>query len=136
MSAPRSSTLPAANLEPARWLRTGAIAYTRMLELINNAKVSIRCETYIWGNDAVGGRFLSAFAQAAARGVSVQVLIDGAGSSGLPDDYWHALSRAGGEAPAPPGAAPGGGGSSWGGGGGSAGVGSGIDHLHEGRICQ
>ena len=98
MSAPRSSTLPAANLEPARWLHTGAIAYTRMLELINNAKVSIRCETYIWGNDAVGGRFLSAFAQAAARGVSVKVLIDGAGSSGLPDDYWHALSRAGGEA--------------------------------------
>ena len=98
MSAPRSSTLPAANLEPARWLRTGAIAYTRMLELINNAKVSIRCETYIWGNDAVGARFLSAFAQAASRGVSVKVLIDGAGSSGLPDDYWHALSRAGGEA--------------------------------------
>jgi hypothetical protein len=47
MSAPRSSVLPAAILEPARWLSTGAVAYTRMLELINRATVSIRCETYI-----------------------------------------------------------------------------------------
>jgi cardiolipin synthase len=98
MSVPRSSALPAAILEPARWLPTGAVAYTRMLELINRATVSIRCETYIWGHDAVGARFLSALTQAAASGVRVQILIDGAGSSGLPDDYWCALHQAGGEA--------------------------------------
>ena len=98
MSAPRSSTLPAAPWEPARWLPTGAIAYTRMLELIHHAKLSIRCETYIWGNDAVGARFLAALVQAAARGVRVQILIDGAGSSGLPDEYWRALRHLGGEA--------------------------------------
>jgi cardiolipin synthase len=82
----------------ARWLATGAVAYRRMLALIDAAHTSIRCETYIWGDDRVGTRFRAALIRAAARGVRVQVLVDGAGSSALPADYWRALHAAGGTA--------------------------------------
>jgi cardiolipin synthase len=67
-----------------------------MLELIAAAQTTIRCETYIWAADAVGDRFRTALAHAAARGVTVRVLVDGVGSSALPDDYWQELERAGG----------------------------------------
>ena len=98
MFAPRSIAPSAAISLPARWLPTGAEAYSRMLELIAAANVSIRCETYVWGHDAVGTRFQAALAAAAKRGVRVQILIDGAGSSALPANYWQALTSAGGEA--------------------------------------
>ena len=67
-----------------------------MLELIAAARTSVRCETYIWAADAVGDRFRAALAHAAARGVAVRVLVDGAGSSDLPAGYWHELESAGG----------------------------------------
>lgn len=80
----------------ACWLPTGADAYRRMLALIEDAHTSIRCETYIWRDDPVGHRFRAAFARAAGRGVRVQVLVDGVGSSSLPDDFWRELKSAGG----------------------------------------
>ena len=88
------STAPA----PTRWLATGEIAYRRMLALIDGARVSIRCETYIWSDDEVGDRFRGALTRAAARGVQVRVLVDGVGSAELPDDYWVGLEHAGGSA--------------------------------------
>lgn len=91
VSHPFSPSSPAAH-----WLATGALAYRRMLELIAAAQTTIRCETYIWAADAVGDRFRTALAHAAARGVTVRVLVDGVGSSALPDDYWQELERAGG----------------------------------------
>ena len=78
------------------WLADGAAAFRRMRALSDAARVSIRCETYIWGNDAVGYRFRAALTRAARRGVSVQVLVDGAGSAALPARYWHPLEAAGG----------------------------------------
>lgn len=78
------------------WLATGAVAYRRMLALIDAARTSIRCETYIWSDDAVGSRFRAALANAASRGVQVRVLVDGVGSSALPSDYWQTLRAAGG----------------------------------------
>ncbi len=67
-----------------------------MLELIDAAKVSIRCETYIWSPDSVGERFRAALTRAAARGVQVKVLVDAVGSSSLSSDYWRELEAAGG----------------------------------------
>ena len=96
---PRTA-LPAPAAVPAqpRWLFSVELAYRRMVELIDRARVSVRCETYIWRADAVSERFRSALTRAAARGVRVRVLIDGVGSSGLPKDYWQALEKAGGSA--------------------------------------
>lgn len=82
----------------AHWLATGEIAYRRMLALIDGARESIRCETYIWRDDAVGERFRAALTRAAARGVQVRVLVDGVGSSSLPSHYWREFETAGGSA--------------------------------------
>ena len=92
------SVSPAHPPAPAdtRWLANGTLAYRRMLELIAAARTSVRCETYIWAADAVGDRFLAALTQAAGRGVTVRVLVDGAGSSALPAGYWRGLAAAGG----------------------------------------
>ena len=81
---------------PPRWLATGEIAYRRMLALIEGARVSIRCETYIWSDDEVGDRFRGALTRAAARGVHVRILVDGVGSAELPAGYWGGLEQAGG----------------------------------------
>lgn len=78
------------------WLPNGTVAYQRMIALIDAAQTSIRCETYIWSDDAVGSRFHAALTRAAGRGVNVRVLIDGAGSSALPAGYWQTLQAAGG----------------------------------------
>jgi cardiolipin synthase A/B len=82
--------------DAVNWLATGAVAYRRMLALIDAAHTSIRCETYIWSDDAVGSRFRAALIVAASRGVRVRVLVDGAGSASLPKDYWQTLQAAGG----------------------------------------
>ncbi|MCX6956304.1 MAG: phospholipase D-like domain-containing protein [Verrucomicrobia bacterium] len=90
-----SPTPPPAHDE-TRWLATGGIAYGRMLALIDAARVSIRCETYIWRHDEIGDRFRAALVRAAGRGVRVRVLVDGVGSNALPAHYWRDLTDAGG----------------------------------------
>ena len=80
-----------------RWLPTGAEAYRRMLPAIAAAKHSIRFEMYIYRADASGESFRTALTQAAHRGVRVQLLLDGLGAGGLPDDYWTGLRAGGGE---------------------------------------
>ena len=82
--------------DAAKWLASGSAAFQRMMTLLDSAHASIRCETYIWGDDAVGARFLAALTRAAIRGVRVRVLVDGAGSSALPGHYWQTLQAAGG----------------------------------------
>jgi cardiolipin synthase len=79
-----------------RWLRTGHEAYRSMLAAIDRAQHSIRLETYIYRAHGPGELFRTALVRAAARGVRVQVLLDGFGSSDLPSDYWRDLRQAGG----------------------------------------
>lgn len=96
LSSPAHPTATAVATDAARWLANGALVYQRMLALIAAATTSVRCETYIWSDDAVGQRFLVALTAAAARGVRVRVLVDGVGSAALPTTYWHTLLAAGG----------------------------------------
>lgn len=84
-------------LTHVRWLPTGAEAFRRMLPAIAAARQSIRFEMYIYRADATGENFRGALTQAAQRGVRVQLLLDGLGARGLPDDYWAALRQGGGE---------------------------------------
>lgn len=60
-------------------LRNGEECYPPMLEAIRSARYSVGLASFILSNDAWGGRFIDALADAAARGVAVRVLIDGAG---------------------------------------------------------
>ena len=61
-------------------LVNGDEAYPEMLEVIQNSERSITLCSYIFDNDAVGDRFVSALGDAVDRNVSVRVLIDDVGA--------------------------------------------------------
>lgn len=60
-------------------LRNGEQCYPAMLETIEAARRSVALSSFILGNDQWGGKFIDALVGAAERGVTVRVLIDGAG---------------------------------------------------------
>lgn len=78
-----------------KWLRSGDEAFPALLTALDGAAVSIRLETYIFANDALGSRFRDALVRAQQRGVAVRVLVDAIGSMGLPGDFWSPLTAAG-----------------------------------------
>ncbi len=63
-----------------RVLNNGDEAYPEMLAAIEAARHSVALNTYIFGDDAAGKKFVSALARATERGVAVRVLIDGFGT--------------------------------------------------------
>ncbi len=79
-----------------RLLRTGAEGLSAMLSALAAASRSVRLETYIFRDDAVGHRFRDALVQACERGVTVHVLVDALGSLELADSFWQPLRQAGG----------------------------------------
>ena len=64
-------------LEP---LHNGDAAYPEMLAAINGARDSVWLASYIFRNDRTGRQFMTALAEAAQRGVTVRVLVDGVGA--------------------------------------------------------
>ena len=73
----------------------GDESYPQMLAEIAGAKRSVAMSCYIFRNDAWGGRFIAALAEAQARGVMVRVLIDGIGGGWLLSPAYRALRRRG-----------------------------------------
>lgn len=74
-------------------------AYESLIEQINSAETSISISTYVFKNDAVTKKILSALAKRASQGVHVRLLIDSLGSYTL---YFfqgalNTLRQAGGE---------------------------------------
>jgi len=59
----------------------GSDYFDSLLLGIENAKISIELESYIFRYDSVGRRFVDALVAATGRGVAVRVLIDGIGSA-------------------------------------------------------
>src|SRR5512146_2729917 len=82
----------------ASWMPTVYEGYRLILAAIAAATWDRRLEMYIFRAGDPCDRFRDALVAAARRGVRVQVLLDGLGSSGLPPDYWAGLRAAGGEA--------------------------------------
>jgi cardiolipin synthase len=80
-----------------QWLRSGDEAYAAMLAAIAQAQHSLRLETYIFADSAVGRQFLGGLMDACTRGARVQVLLDAFGSLNLPDSFWTPLRQAGGD---------------------------------------
>lgn len=68
------------NIEQETLFSNGSDFYERMLEDISNASEAITLEMYIFKKDALGEKIISALITAAARGVNIKILIDGAGS--------------------------------------------------------
>ncbi len=61
-------------------LVNGDAAYPAMIEAIDQAKVSVALNSYIFDSDRIGDQFLVALRKAQDRGVEVRVMIDGVGS--------------------------------------------------------
>jgi cardiolipin synthase len=61
-------------------LVNGDEAFPAMLAAIESANTSVSLGTYIFDNDASGGKFVAALERAVRRGVQVRVLIDAAGA--------------------------------------------------------
>jgi cardiolipin synthase len=72
----RRPLLPGNRIEA---LHGGEQAFPAMRQAIAEARTSVRLSTYIFGTDGEGALFVDALAQATARGVDVQVLVDGIG---------------------------------------------------------
>lgn len=79
-------------------MRTGDEMFSAMLRAIDAAQRRVRLESYIFAAGEPGVSVLHALTRAAARGVQVQVMVDGLGSYELPDDFWSPLRAVGGEA--------------------------------------
>src|SRR6187399_3067031 len=66
-----------------------------VLDLIGNAKTSLRLLYYMFAGDFSGKRVLAALMAARERGVAVSVLVDDFGSSMTPDGFFAGLRQAG-----------------------------------------
>jgi len=61
-------------------LRSGAEYFPAVVDAIDQAQRSVYVETYIFADDASGGRVADALIAAVARGVDVRVVVDGFGT--------------------------------------------------------
>ena len=94
MNAPRSDG-PWRAGNRARLLENGEEFFSRAFEVIAGAQREILLETFILFEDKVGLELQQRLVEAARRGVSVDVLVDGYGSPGFSSEYLHDLSAAG-----------------------------------------
>ena len=69
--------------------------FPAMLDAIDNARDSVRLETYIYSDGHLGRLFLDALLSAVKRGVRVFVIVDAFGSWALPENYFASLIAAG-----------------------------------------
>ena len=76
-------------------LENGDAIFPAMLAAISSARKTVNFEAYIFWSDEVGTRFRDAFAERAAHGVAVRVLLDAVGSSSLKGSDVDILRRAG-----------------------------------------
>lgn len=68
-----------------------------VLALISAAQKSVRMFIYMFGNDQSGREVLSTLTAAAARGLSVELIIDSFGSNENKDSFFAPLLKAGGQ---------------------------------------
>lgn len=76
-------------------IRGGRDYFSRLLDLIHNAKDHFHLQVYIFEDDETGQLVASALKEASARNVSVYVLADGYASQSLPDAFVDDLIEAG-----------------------------------------
>lgn len=81
----------------ARWLPDGDAAYAEMERAIEQARESVRLESYLVRAKGPAQRLRAALLRASRRGVRVCVLIDAYGSEDLPQDFFRELADGGGE---------------------------------------
>lgn len=78
-----------------RLLCRGEEYFPRLIEAVNTATRSVYLETYIYGSDTSGRMVMHALIQAAQRGVSVHLLLDGFGAQSLSREWVREMRDAG-----------------------------------------
>lgn len=78
-----------------RLLVNGADYFPALIAAIDEARLEVRLETYIFADDITGRAVASALARAAQRGVAVHVLVDGFGAAGFMTAFGRTLQSAG-----------------------------------------
>lgn len=76
-------------------LNSGREYFPALLAAIDAARDEIFLESYIYANDPVGHAVSNALCQAARRGVTVNVTVDGFGGRNFADDFLPTLTAAG-----------------------------------------
>lgn len=76
-------------------LENGDAFFPAVFEAIAQAHSKVILETFIWFEDEVGNQLHNVILQAAERGVSIEVLLDGYGSPDLSEEFVNQLTRAG-----------------------------------------
>lgn len=97
LSLARTAAIPLVGGNKVRLLVNGADFFPAILSAIDNARVEIRLETYIFFDDITGQAVRDALTRAAVRGVRVYVLTDGIGCRTLCPNFFTSLQNAGGE---------------------------------------
>jgi len=92
----RINQLPVSSVAGLRLLDNAGEFYPALADRIRAAVHHIHLEFYIWRDDETGRRFLELLTDAARRGVSVRLLLDGVGSQDLGEDRLADFQRAGG----------------------------------------
>ena len=78
-----------------RLLQNGAMYFPQLCADIDAAQRSVSLETYIFNADTTGRMIMDALQRAAARGVMVQVMLDGFGSQELPQSWADEMRASG-----------------------------------------
>jgi cardiolipin synthase len=92
----RINQLPSCSAEALHILRDAKEFYPALEQRIQHAKHHVLVEFYLWRSDETGRRFLRLLTEAAQRGVTVRLLLDGVGSFGLRHDQLKDFRKAGG----------------------------------------
>jgi cardiolipin synthase len=74
---------------------SGEDYFSRLEQIIKNAKYEIHLQFYIFENDAVGAKIIEKLKEAAARHVKVHLLLDGFGSFSFPKEVEEELRESG-----------------------------------------
>lgn len=77
-------------------IETGEQRRAALLELIRSAQSSVRLLFYIFNNDSSGAEVRDALAEAAARGVKVELLLDGFGCGNADAAFFQSVADHGG----------------------------------------
>lgn len=78
-------------------LHNGAEYFPSLVAAIDSASVEVLLESYIFADDKAGSLVADALARAAARGVSVRLLLDGFGARAFAPRFREMLEHAGAE---------------------------------------
>ena len=90
-----ASPLPDDAPRPLQLLEGGQAYFPALIKAFDSAQRWIQLETYIFDVHGAGADVADALARAAARGVTVQVLVDGIGTAALPPEWKRRFDEAG-----------------------------------------